>query len=319
MLVHTTLLARRLQACTSKAVLTSQLQLSPTGELQLTVKVHLTLANYIWLSTGMTGSGDEQDVIAFWSEAAKVLATHQHWSAMTLTSETTLLRFMGLDPAEKFPQELAVQPRSLDMPSSGWQTVPAATRTVLLMAGCVMRSHGMRRGGLSKDECKQLAAQELVHTLDQTSQTAQTASCSHSVQCTALRSALLLAKSACLLTSINMHAESLPLWFAVLAKRSELMYKVGIQASAEVQELQSLRKLLVQLVISALKVLVQLNSDAAATAASYCCTILSFMSSGYHPALYKATASQLLSSGRPLPACVKTTLASFHVLQVVMQ
>ena len=76
MLAHTSLLVRRVQAFTSKAVLDSQLQLSPTGELQLTVKVDLTIANYIWLSTGMTGSGDKQDVITFWSEAAKALATH---------------------------------------------------------------------------------------------------------------------------------------------------------------------------------------------------------------------------------------------------
>ena len=75
---------------------------------------------------------------------------------MALSSETTLLRFMGLDPAENFPQELVLG--RLGMGSPGWQTVPAATKTVLLMAGCVMRAHCMHQEGLSKDECTQLAS-----------------------------------------------------------------------------------------------------------------------------------------------------------------
>ena len=116
-----------------------------------------------------------------------------------------------------------------------------------------------------------------------------------------------------------MHAASLPLWFAALSESAEVMYQGSIQTSeAEVQELQSLRKFLVQLVISALKVLVQLKSAAADAAISHCYTFLSFLTLEIQPALYKATATQLLSTGRPLSTCIKTTLAIFHVMIQVM-
>ena len=287
--------------------------------MQLTVKVDLTLSNYIWQSSILAGGSTILDVAVFWSAAAKTLAADHGWSSMRLTSQGALLRFAELKATEEISEDLAMA--SPDMGSPGWLTVPVATRTVLLMAACVMKTRFMLQSGLNKDACTQMAVQELLHKVDQISQqqtsmpVAQPDSLSSSALCKALRAVLLLVKPACLLTSINMHTKSLPLWSAAKSESINLMSMgtSNMQTIADVQETQSLGKLLVQLLIPALKVLVKVKSAAAATVTSHCCKILALILCPDQPDLYKTTAAELISSGRARHVCIHTVLNALTI------
>ena len=298
------------------SALTSQLQLSPSGQVQLTVKVNLTLSNYIWQSTILAGGSTLRDVAAFWSAAAKTVPADHGWATMGLTSQSALLRFVELKANEKISENLGM--RSQDMESPGWLTVPVATRTVLLMVACVLQTRFMLQSGLNRDACTQTAVQELVHKLDQIRQTTSIAppdSLSSSGQCKALRSLLLLAKPACLLTFIGMHPTSLPLWTAAQLESINLT-RLGTsnrQTDADVQESQKLGKLLVQLLVPALKVLVKAKSSPAASAMSHCCFILRLLLESKQPGLHITTATELVSSGRAHQICVHTALHSLMI------
>ena len=281
--------------------------------MQLTVRVDLTLSNYIWQSSVLAGGSTVSDVAAFWSAAAKTLSADHGWSMMGLTSQSALLRFVELKAAEKISEELGMG--NPDMGSPGWLTVPVATKTVLLMAACVMRTRFLLQSGRHKDACTQMAVQELVHKVNQisrrqTTSIAQPDSLSSSELCKALRSVLLLVKPACLLTSINMHTKSLPLWSAAQSESTKLALTGNrhSQTVADVQEIQRLSKLLVQLHIPALKVHVKVKSAAAAIAMSHCFSILKLTLHAEQPDLYKSTAAELISSGRARHICIHAFL-----------
>ncbi len=264
---HIAACARRL----IRAAHAVQLQSSPSGTLELTAVFDTTLAFHVWQPIWQTtvihtGSAtDTFDIRAMWTAAADFLADEPSWTVLRLNSQTTLSRYVALDPAEMVPDSLLITDR--DMASPDWFAVSTPARTMLLMVATVMRMLWTIRAVPLIDTCTELAATDLMGKIHQISrrQTSTQAATKQlpSAQLKALRTSLLLLKPACLLTSTQTQVSSLPLWSAaaltcVQAYKHARDNSAGQRAS-EVAEVLSLTVHLVQLTVSALKRLIAVN------------------------------------------------------------
>lgn len=239
-----------------------QLQSSPSGTLELTAVFDTTLAFHVWQpiwQTTVIHTGSATDT------AADLLADEPSWTVLRLNSQTTLSRYVALDPAEMVPDSLVVTDG--DMASPDWFAVSTPARTMLLMMATVMRMLWTIRAVPSMDTCTELAATDLMGKIHQISrrQTSTQAATMQlpGAQLKALRTSLLLLKPACLLTSTQTQVSSLPLWSAaaltcVQAYKHARDNSAGQRAS-EVAEVLSLTVHLVQLTVSALKRLIAVN------------------------------------------------------------
>ncbi len=286
-----------------------QLQASPSGTLELTAVFDATLVFHVWqtiwrtsvLHTGNTA--DTFDRRTMWTAAADLLADEPSWTVLQLNSQTTLSRYVALDPAEKVPDSLWTFDG--DMESPDWFAVSTPARPMLLMVAMVIRVLGTLRAVPSIDTCTELASIELMGKIQQIRlrQTSSQAATQQlpSAQLKALRTSLLLLKPACLLTSTQTQESSLSLWSAA-ARSCVQAYQHGRdtsagQRAAEAAEVLSLTIHLVRLTVSALKRLIAVKTSAVTTAVPCCCQLLMCLMPDRQPTLHKAAATELIQSG----------------------
>jgi len=286
-----------------------QLQSSPSESLELTAVFDKTLAFHVWqpgwhatriLTGSRAGSAtDTLDIAPLWTAAADLLADDHCWTVLQLNSQTTLSRYVALDPAEKVPHHYEITDEDLALPD--WLAMLLMVATVLnvLLNICAVPSQP------SLDTCTELAATELLGKIHQISlrQTGTQAVTKQlpSAQLKALRTSLLLLKPACLLTSAQTQVSSLCIWSAatsscIQASQHGRDTSSG-QRAAEAAEVLSLTMHLVQLTVSALKRLIAVKTSAVNAAVTCCCQLLMCLMPEGQPTLHKAAATELIQSG----------------------
>ncbi len=268
--------------------------------------------------TFAVGHGDVNAAVPeLWQAAAEALAANRNWDMMDLSSPAGLACFARVAPNEVVPEDMALKAFNLGSPV--WSEVPvAALPPLLLLQNYLQIAYAHKTN--SVEICEHGAAEVIAENMAKFRQHSHPASASNASAATcsgharALRSALLLLKLVSAVASIKVendrvYAAIKAIWTAigfiadhqVPKQAAKLACRSQTKAEAETRPEGILSRMLIQLVLPAIKPLLKTDTGAAYQCLCCACKLIIGLLPTSNPALCHLVASEIVSEGDVLP------------------